>query len=268
MAKVELRLENILGVEAFGKYQKDLMLDMSGHSIENQAYNRMLEAYSEIHGIFYYHKLGCLISIEPKKPNQKTHDFNAFSDNSNIAVEAKSIRLPDKLEVYLMRWWWAQAEVSGDWLLGPAPQIKFKWGSTGRDDLTQPEICAIKKFFHSVSEEPDSDKKISSERINISYSPNNELPPALTPLGTIPNNVKHPVDKLKEKMNEIIQGALNQLSSAKAKGKQIACYLEVNIDPRIRFEYNNYFNNTIERLKEYYSRETDLEIIVEERGYL
>ena len=263
-----LRLENILGVEGFSKYQKNLMIDMSGHSIENQVHNRMLEAYSEIHGMFYYHNLDYSISIEPQKPNQKTHDFNAFSDNSNIAVEAKSIRLPDKLEVYLMRWWHAQADVGGKWLLGLAPQIKFKWGFTGRADLTQPEICAIKKFFHSVFEEPDSDKKLCSGRINISYSPNNTLPPALTPLGTIPNNAKHPVDKLKEKLNKTIEGALKQLSSAKDEEKQIACYLELNIDPSIPFEYNNYFNKTIECLKADYSRKTGLDIIVKKVSYL
>ncbi len=151
-------VNNVLGHDALVNYQKIIMADMVTCPTENQAHDRMLDARAEIRGMLHYANLSCSIVLEARQPSKKTHDFNAISANSNVAVESKFIRYPGKLGQCLMRWWQAQAEISGVRPLGYMPYIKFKWEDVNRDELSFEEIAEVKKFFRLVFDEPNLDK--------------------------------------------------------------------------------------------------------------
>lgn len=260
-------LSCFLGQDAFENYQKIIMDYMAHQKIENRAHDRMFDARAEIRGMLYYAKLGYSIALEPRQ-RVKTHDFNAVSKNSKIAVEAKFIRHPDKLRIYLMRWWQAQAEISGVRPLGYSPYIKFKWPELNRDDLSSGEIEIIKKFFRSVFEGPTSKRVLSDGRINIKYSPDNKLPLVTIPLGAIEDGAIHPVVLLIEKIQNIVEKAeKKQLANPKAQGRKITCYLLLNLTSDIRFSHEKVFDDKLAELKSEWNRR-GLEIITEEAPYL
>jgi hypothetical protein len=261
-------LNYVLGQDAFENYQKIIMDYMAHQKIENLAHDRMFDARAEIRGMLYYDKLGYSIILEPIQSNKKSYDFNATSNNSNIAVEAKFIRHPDKLGIYLMRWWQAQGEVSGIRPLGYFPYIKFKWTELNRDDLSSGEIEIIKKFFRSVFEEPSFKRELSDGRINIRYSKDNKLPLVTTPLGAIEDGVIHPVVPLIRKIQNIVEKAKRkQLANPKAQGRKIACYLLLSLKSDIRFSHEKAFNDKLAKLKSEWAR-CGLEFITEEVPYL
>lgn len=267
-------LENILGNNEFPKYQKCIENAIVGISVENEAHNRMLDTRAEIRGMLYYTGLGYMIILEEckqikKRTNPKTYDFNAISQKSNIAVEAKFIRLPDKLGQYIKRWWQAQAEITECYPLGYFPYTKFRWSVLNGDDLSLDEIEEIKKFLRSVFEKPDSINKLNHERINISYSPENKPLPATTPLGAIQEEIKkHPVDLLINKLCSTIENAKNkQLADAKAHRKEIACYFLLNLTSEISFAHEDLFREKLKCLQEKY-KQCGLEVICEEANYL
>jgi hypothetical protein len=261
-------LNDVLGQDAFENYQKIIMDYMAHQKIENLAHDRMFDARAEIRGMLYYDKLGYSIILEPIQSNKKSYDFNATSNNSNIAVEAKFIRHPDKLGIYLMRWWKAQGEVSGIRPLGYFPYIKFKWTELNRDDLSSGEIEIIKKFFRSVFEEPSFKRELSDGRINIRYSKDNKLPLVTTPLEAIENGAIHPVVLLIGKIQNIIKKAeKEQLANPKAQGRKITCYLLLNLTRDIGFSHEKVFDDKLAELKSEWNRR-GLEIITEEAPYL
>lgn len=263
-------LKEALGCDAFANYQKELMENIVGQPTENRAHNRMLDARAEILGMLHYkNKLNCSIVLEPKQPKRETHDFNVYSDDSNIAVEAKFIRQPDKLGEYLGRWWQAQEETSGTRPIGYSSNryIKFKWQYKNRDELSLSEICEMKNFFRSIFEEPKSCSELSLKRIKITYSPDNKLKPATVPIGAIEENAKHPVDLLMKKIKRVIEKAQDQLSGAKQNGMQTAYYCLLNRDEFVAFHWGDKLNYEIETLKNEY-KEKGLDIIIENVGYL
>jgi hypothetical protein len=203
----------------------------------------------------------------PRQQDKATYDFNAVSNKPKIVVEAKFIRHPDKLGIYLMRWWQAQAEISGIRPLGYSPYIKFKWAELNRDDLSSGEIEIIKKFFKSVFEEPNFKRELSVERINIRYSLDNKLPLVTTPIGAIEDGTIHPVVLLIEKIQNIVEKAKKQLVNTKAQGRKIACYLLLNLTSDIRFSHGKAFDDKLTELKSEWNR-CGLEIITEEAPYL
>jgi len=261
-------LSNVLGQDDFKNYQKIITGDIMVQKTENSAHDRMLDARAEIRGMLYYARLDYSIILEPRQQDKATYDFNAISNNSNIAVEAKFIRRPDKLGIYLMRWWQAQGEVSGIRPLGYSPYIKFKWTELNRDDLSSREIEIIKKFFRSVFEEPNFKRELSDGRIYIKYSQDNKLPLETTPLGAIEDGAIHPVLLLIEKIQNIVEKAeKKQLVNPKAQGRKITCYLLLNLTSDIRFSHEKAFNDKLAKLKSEWAR-CGLEVIIEEAPYL
>lgn len=260
-------LSYVLGQDAFENYQKTIMDYMAHQNIENQAHDRMLDARAEMRGMLYYAKLGYSIILEPRQRDNATYDFNTVSKKSKIAVEAKFIRHPDKLRIYLMRWWQAQAEISGVHPLGFSPYIKFRWENLNRNELSSKEIKEIKHFFRLVFEKPDSDRKVSFGRINIMYSQDNKLEPATTPIEIIEKDTKHSVDPLIRKIRSTIEQARIQLAVPKNKGMDISCYLLLNLTSNIGFFHEKAFKNNLKDLKNEYSR-YGLEIVTEEALYL
>ena len=264
-------LNDILTPSGFASYQKIVMNDIVGNSIENNVHNRILDTRAEIRGMLYYAKLNYSIALEPKQPSKKTHDFNAISTNSHIAVEAKFIRHPDKLGKYLKRWWQAQAEINGVRPLGYLPHVKFKWDEIDRDELSTQEIEKVKQFLKSVFEYPNSDNKLSFGRINISYSPTNKLEPVTTPLEEIEENPKYiqcKVDPLIRKIRDITDHALKeQLAIPIKKGMGISCYLILDLTSDIDFYHRKIFENKLTDLKNEF-RLNGLNIITEEAHYL
>ena len=233
---------------------------------ENEAHNRMLDARAEIRGMLHYAKQGYSITLEPRQPRIKTHDFNARSGGSNVAVEAKFLRLPDRLLEYLMRWWDAAGAISGTKPLGIAPYIKFRWKLIV-GDLASDEIEELKKLFRSIFIEPRLNKSLSSGRIQIEYSPDNTLPVTMRILGTIEQNEAHPVDLLMKNMENKIKDAEDQLKEAGKRGMQTACYLLVNITADIPFEFQKEYVKAENDLREK-PRQHELEIVIEEARYL
>lgn len=258
------KLEKALGSD-FLNYWDDVKGNIANQPTENQTYDRMLDARAEIRGMLHYAKSGCSTKMKPKQPNDETYDFDAkASDGSNIAVEAKFIRHPDPLRVYLMRWWDAACIISGTRPLGNIPYIKFKWNPI-HGDLSLKEIKELKEFFQKVFLNPDSDKSLSEKRMRISYSPKNKLPLSTMPLGTIEAGCEHPVDLLMKKIRKVIEEkAIPQLSGA--RGRKV-CYFLVNITGDIEFEYPQEYKNDKKTLKKDY-RSKGLEILIKEVGYL
>lgn len=261
-------LNNVIGHDDFVDYHKIIMGDIIDHPTENQAHDRMLDARAEIRGILHYAKLSCSIDLESRQQGKKTHDFNANSGNSNIAVEAKFIRHPDKLLMYLMRWWQAQSEISGIRPLGSVSYIKFKRKYLDRDELSLEEIGEVKQFFKSIFEEPHSDKKLSFGRVNIMYSHANRLEPATAPLEQKEQDTEHSVDSLISKIRSIIEKALNeQLDTPRKMGRRISCYLLLNLTCGIECLHKDVFEKNLTDLKNEYSG-CGLEILTDEVGYL
>ncbi|MCQ4573780.1 MAG: hypothetical protein NOU37_00820 [Candidatus Brocadiales bacterium] len=263
------KLEETLTSDDFKDYHNDLAKEMITKALENEVHNRMLDARAEIRGMLHYAESGHSITLEPRQPKIKTPDFNACSSDSNIAVEAKFLRHPDKLREYLMRWWAAAEAISGTRPLGIAPYIKFKWKPiNSKNDLNLDEIEKLKQFFRSVFIQHKLNGSLSTGRIQIEYSPDNSLSVSIRPLGTIEQNAKHPVDLLIKKMRvDIEDRAKDQLKQARESGMQTACYLLVNITSDIEFEWPKNYNSAKQTLKEEYSRQ-ELEIVIEEVEYL
>lgn len=262
-------LREKLGSDDFLNYQKTVSEALVNKQTEEEAHNRMLDTRAEIRGMLHYAKLGHSITLEPRQLRIRTHDFNAYSGGSNIAVEAKFFHHPDKLREYLMRWWAAAEDISGTRLLGIAPYTRFKWNLIiNKKELNLAEIEELKKFFKGIFVEPNLDKSLSEGRIQVSYSPNYRLPLATRPLGTLEPNTEHPVYLLIDKIKSTIEKrAKDQLRRAREKKMLIACYILVNIILDIPFEWKKEYRNIKQTLQKEYSQQ-GLEVLIEEVEYL
>lgn len=259
-------LNNCLGEEQFNTFITTSVLDLRNQKTANAIHNRMLDMRAEILGMLHYFDDGHSITLVPRDPNQRRHDFNAIKMNDQIAVEAKFIRYPDKLGQYLMRWWQAKAEITGARPLGRIPYIKFRWNELDRNDLNSVELTEINHFFGEVFTNPGTEARLESDRLCISYSPKNGLMPAIAPLAPPTSDPKHPFNKLMSKFNTTILGAIEQLEYARQMGSFPACFMLSNISEVINFHWKNEYEIRKSNLIQSYS--SKVKVFISEVGYL
>lgn len=259
-------LNKCLGNEQFKTFITTSVSDLSNQQTANAIHNRMLDMRAEILGMRHYFDNGYSITLILRDPNQRRHDFNAVKKNDRIAIEAKFMRYPDKLGQYLMRWWQAKAEITGERPLGSIPYIKFRWNELDRNDLNPVELTEINHFFGEVFTNPGTKARLESDRIYISYSPRNGLMPAIAPLAPPTNDPKHPFNKLMSKFNTTILGAIEQLEYARQMGYFPVCFMLSNISEVINFHWKNEYEIRKSNLIQSYS--SKVKVLISEVGYL
>ena len=260
-------LESALGSSQFKNFQEQLVKDISTHSNENFAHNRILSAMTEVRAILRYSSDGHTITLIPRHPGRKTPDFSAESAGRSRVVEVKYIRPPDKLEEYLMRWWQAKKELAQALPQGMLPHLKFEWNPVeSRNELSKKEISAMKDFFTAVYQQHDQARELSSGRIVLKYLPDRRLPPALVPLDVQADFSQENRSPLFTKLQATLQTALEQLSQSDEAQKRTV-FLAINLSTDIQFLWHDRFHDRLEALCREFA-DQGLEVVVEEVGYL
>ena len=260
-------LESALGSSQFKNFQEQLVKDISTHSNENFAHNRILSAMTEVRAILRYSSDGHTITLIPRHPGRKTPDFSAESAGRSRVVEVRYIRPPDKLEEYLMRWWQAKKELAQALPQGMLPHLKFEWNPVeSRNELSKKEISAMKDFFTAVYQQHDQARELSSGRIVLKYLPDRRLPPALVPLDVQADFSQENRSPLFTKLQATLQTALEQLSQSDEAQKRTV-FLAIHLSTDIQFLWHDRFHDRLEALCREFA-DQGLEVVVEEVGYL
>ena len=260
-------LDTALGVDELQTFHDQLLRDISNHSIENYAHNRLLAAMTEIRAILRLSSDGYSISLVPRSDGQKTPDFSAEKRSESYFVEVKYIRPPDKLKEYLFRWWQAKKEVNKETPLGLFPHLKFEWSPVAsRKELTQAEIEDLKVFFSTVFHKPELSQKLVKGRIILSYLPKRKLPAVTIPIPVKAASSKANREGLFAKVERTLDYAASQTSSSSEKDHRMI-FLAINLSPDIQFFWLKRFQERLGAICQKLS-DKGIQVIVEEVGYL
>jgi hypothetical protein len=118
-------LDRAMGTAAVQSFSMQLLRDLEKCSIENEAHNRFLSAWAEIRAAEHFAREFYNVQLIPRRTNQKTPDLRVMKDSSELFVEVKYIRTPDKLGEYLLRWWVAQKDIAGGIPFGRLPHLRI-----------------------------------------------------------------------------------------------------------------------------------------------
>lgn len=260
-------LEEALGNKQLQAFREQLLRDISKHSIENIAHNRLLSAIIEVKAILHFSSEGYTVTLIPCSKKQKTPDFMADKGSQSCMVEVKYIRPPDKLEEYLLRWWQAQKEVLTAVPQGRLPHLDFEWNPIeSRSELSKDEIARLKGLFIETLQYPGKTCELKTRRLSIRYIPNRKLPRATVPLAVKAACSEASHAGLFRKIERILNDAAGQLNNV-SEAQYRTIFLAINLSTDIQFLWPKRFCKRLTALCQDMEGK-GLHVIVEKVGYL
>jgi len=262
------QLDAALGFDKLQALRDQLLQDLGGHALENDAHNRLLSSRAETRAILNFTAQGMTVCPIPRQSGRRTPDLRAIGKLGTVLIEAKYCRQPDKLGEYLFRWWQAQKDVAGEIPWGISLQQRFRWKPVEcRKELSAEEISVLRDFWITVFLHPERQASARSGRLCVGYLPAGRLPIAAIPLLEQAAQSEQDRQRIFENIRTMIANAAEQLAP-NPNQHQSTLFLLLNLSQDVRFLWRERFEERLEELKQDVAREKGIDVVVDLVDYL